>query len=517
MRKIIAILLAVLITVAPLSVGATDGKPNVIIEKLASMTPQMRAQYISMLRPFLTSDAGVLAGIDNVKSGMFEAMLGVEFAPNQEDMFVRAFRSFSCIEEDTGIRLKYADIFQNKIPAEITGETKSGVEKLVAAISNRFPLIEKIISEDGYTPEVVANMLKFFPEINQGALVVFDKGEFYVRDVNSSLRKEFDAVWEGFSDESGKSYTAYGIAEIVASVFNLVPASERLTVAKALENLEVCKISGDGTVPPTASARETEHYVVITQMAGIDANIFDGTVVIKTKTNLPKAVEVLVQSENPMIYRLTGSSELQPVKKSVPTENGILAVLDANEVYVIKTVPYPFADAEGWGKSYIAALNARGIINGKSETEFMPDSPITREEFIKLVVELFDLTDEGAKCEFTDVPKGAWYEKYVASAKAAGITDGIGDGKFGTGAHITRQDMAKIINTILISKGIELKGDGKKFADENSIADYAKSHVFAISGHIISGDDAGNFNPLKKATRQEAAKMVFGMLKLYIS
>ena len=514
MKKIIAILLAVIIAVMPIGAVATDGKPNAIIEMLANLTPQMRAQYIAMLRPFLTSDAGVMAGIDNLKSGMFESMLGITFTPEQEDGLIRVFKSFSCIKESTGIRLKYADIFQNKIPADIQDVTKSGTQKLINAMCLRFPLIEKIIKEDGYTPEIIANMLKIFPEINGSAVVMFEKGEFYAGNVNSEFEKEFDAVW---ADSSNMNITAYNIIEMTAGLFNTIEPQDRPLAAKALEDLGVCKIVGDGTVPPGASTNETDHYTVVTHIPGVAESVFESSVVIRTKQNIPETIDVLVQSDNPMIYELVGENVLEPVKKSVPTDTGIRAVVKADTVYVVKTAVYPFVDADGWGKSYIAALAARGIINGKSETEFMPDSPITREEFIKLVVELFDLTDKNAVCKFTDVPNGAWYEKYVASAHASGITDGIGDGKFGSGAPVTRQDMAKIINTILISKGIELKGDGKVFRDENSIADYAKSHVFAISGHIISGDDAGNFNPLKKATRQEAAKMVFGMLKLYIS
>jgi len=76
--------------------------------------------------------------------------------------------------------------------------------------------------------------------------------------------------------------------------------------------------------------------------------------------------------------------------------------------------------------------------------------------------------------------------------------------------------MAKMINSVLRAKGIELSGTAN-FKDAHQIADYAKEHVAAISGRIISGDDLGNFNPDKNATRQEAAKMVYAMLGLYIS
>lgn len=517
MKKIIALLLAVVMAMMPLCVTA-ENTENIFIEKLSSYSPEQRIQYIAMLRPFLTSDAGVEAGIDNVKSGLFEMMLDVSFTPEQEDMIIRTFKSMSCIKEDTGIRLKYADIFQNKVPAEISATTSYGIDKMIQVMGEKSPSVAKIIREDGYTAGVIANMMKIIPEVNKSALLEYKNGEFLVLDINSGFAAEFDAVWAGYKDAEGKTVTAYGFAYDIATLLNRVEPNDRMFTAKALKELGVCKISGDGMPKPGTTVSETEHYTVITSMSGVANSIFESSLVIRTKSNIPEAVEVLVDSDNPMIYRLVGAGVLNPVKYSIPTEDGILAQLLPDTVYVIKTHFYPFTDANGWGRDFIAALNARGIINGKSETEFMPDSPITREEFIKLVVELFGLLDQSAVCKFTDVPQGAWYEKYVASAHAAGITDGIGGGTFGTGAYISRQDMAKIINTILISKGIELPtGSVAGFKDDARIADYAKIHVYAISGHIISGDDLGKFNPNKNATRQEAAKMVYGMLKLYIS
>lgn len=193
--------------------------------------------------------------------------------------------------------------------------------------------------------------------------------------------------------------------------------------------------------------------------------------------------------------------------------------MKADGVYVVKSLSYPFADANGWGKSFIAALYNRGIINGKSETAFEPDASITREEFVKLVVELFDLNDTALKVDFKDVAEGAWYYSYVASAYENNIVSGIGENMFGTGQKIKRQDMAKIINTVLEANGIRAdKASSSVFKDYGTISDYAKDHVLAIYGlGIISGDDNGNFNPNQFATRQEAAKMVYGMLTAYVN
>ena len=60
-----------MIAATPMSV-ATRGTTNSFFEILAKYPQDQRTQYIALLRPFLTTDAGIAAGIDNVNSGMFE-------------------------------------------------------------------------------------------------------------------------------------------------------------------------------------------------------------------------------------------------------------------------------------------------------------------------------------------------------------------------------------------------------------------------------------------------------------
>lgn len=516
MKKIISFILAFMLAVIPMGVAAA-GATNSLFERLNQYTPAEREQYFAMLRPFLTSDAGVKAGIDNVGSGMFENMLGTTFTPQQKDTLVRVFKSFSCIDESTGIRLKYADIIQNKVPASVSPATTYGIDKMTKLLYDQSPAAKAVLEGDGYTAAVIANILKIIPEVNGGALMNFEKGIFTVGNLNWEFSNEFDAEWTGYVSENGKTVTAYELAAGMVNFLNWAQDGDRLFIAKSLQSIGVCKVVGEGTVPPTTTVRDNQYYTVLDSMSGVANSIFDSSLVIKTKENIPAVIDISVKSDNPMIYNLVGANILNGVKYSVPTPNGIRAALEPNKVYVIKTAPYPFIDAHGWGKSYIAALYARGIINGKSEAEFMPEAAITREEFVKLVVELFNLVDENAKTDFTDVSEGAWYYKYVASAQKEGIIGGVGDGRFGTGRYIKRQDMAKIINTMLKSRGIELsRGNTAGFKDDAAIAEYAKEHVYAISGHIISGDNLGNFNPNKNATRQEAAKMVYGMLDVYL-
>ena len=108
--------------------------------------------------------------------------------------------------------------------------------------------------------------------------------------------------------------------------------------------------------------------------------------------------------------------------------------------------------------------------------------------------------------EYSDVPDGAWYSEYIAKASANGVIYGS-DGMFFPNKNITRQDAALIIYRVLKLKNIETQV-GDTFADFEEISDYAKDAVAGMSGiGIISGYD-GNFMPNNNITRAEAATMI---------
>ena len=65
------------------------------------------------------------------------------------------------------------------------------------------------------------------------------------------------------------------------------------------------------------------------------------------------------------------------------------------------------------------------------------------------------------------------------------------------------------------SEKTELKGSRIMFNDADEIADYAKAAVeyFFVKG-ILKGDENGNFNPKKNATRAECAVMLARFLAM---
>ena len=169
-----------------------------------------------------------------------------------------------------------------------------------------------------------------------------------------------------------------------------------------------------------------------------------------------------------------------------------------------------------WAKEAIEALAQKGIISGKEDGSFCPGDSVKREEFIKMLVCGLGLYNPEAQTDFSDAEKGSWSYSYIASAQANNLTSGRGDGSFGVGENLTRQDLAVLFKKAAEIKGLTLgSGNSDNFADDAEISEYAKEAVYEMKqAGLISGMEDGSFQPKRTATRAEAAKILYGFLKL---
>jgi len=166
-----------------------------------------------------------------------------------------------------------------------------------------------------------------------------------------------------------------------------------------------------------------------------------------------------------------------------------------------------------WAKDAIIGLTEKGIVNGKALNRFAPDDIVTREEFVKMLVEAFAKDAEVKAVSFKDVDANSWYYEYVAKAVSAGLIMGHSDEVFGTGEPISRQDIAVTLYRAVYNAQDELEYE-LEFTDTDSIAYYAMNAVKTLSRDgIINGMGDNRFCPTENATRAQAAKMVYEILE----
>lgn len=82
-----------------------------------------------------------------------------------------------------------------------------------------------------------------------------------------------------------------------------------------------------------------------------------------------------------------------------------------------------------YGKALLWAVE-NGITTGMSSTEFAPDSPVTRGQFVTFLHRLAGSPETACGTIFRDTGLGKFYDNAVLWATRTGITTGIGDGKF---------------------------------------------------------------------------------------
>ncbi len=90
-------------------------------------------------------------------------------------------------------------------------------------------------------------------------------------------------------------------------------------------------------------------------------------------------------------------------------------------------------------KSAIEALSERGIIDGRTPDEFAPDASITRAEFAAVMIKGLGLPYTSADA-FADVGADDWYNLYVNTAYAYGIVNGVSETEFDPESEITRAE-----------------------------------------------------------------------------
>ncbi|WP_186667823.1 S8 family serine peptidase [Sporosarcina sp. BP05] len=179
--------------------------------------------------------------------------------------------------------------------------------------------------------------------------------------------------------------------------------------------------------------------------------------------------------------------------------------------------PPVFSDITNiFAKDEINKLAAKGIIQGKTETNFAPNAQITRAEFTVLLARALDLPLKEYAGTFSDVNTSKkWAYAAVEAAAHAGIVNGTTGGKFNPDAPIKREEIAA-----MVIRAIEYQDKTKltnldtpaNFKDHGSIGAFAIDSVYKANALGVILGNNGQFNPKNNATRAEAAVMLYRAL-----
>ncbi|MFA6550327.1 MAG: S-layer homology domain-containing protein, partial [Candidatus Gracilibacteria bacterium] len=141
-------------------------------------------------------------------------------------------------------------------------------------------------------------------------------------------------------------------------------------------------------------------------------------------------------------------------------------------------------------------LESYNIIRGYEDGTFKPENPVSRAEFLKIIVLSSGYAlNTTSSITFKDVPENAWYAPYVKKATSEGIIAGYKDGTFRPAQSINQAEALKMIGIAQKWKIISTSGEW-----------YLPYSNFAQQHYLI---DENVFNPSTPITRGLTAEIIY--------
>lgn len=172
--------------------------------------------------------------------------------------------------------------------------------------------------------------------------------------------------------------------------------------------------------------------------------------------------------------------------------------------------PFIDVDENDWFYDAVTYVYSEGMMDGVSDTQFAPNSNLTRGMVVTMLYRLEDEPRVTGFSGFDDVASGAWYADAVTWAAENGIVNGVSDAEFAPNDNITREQLAAILYRYAEYNDYDVSGrdDLSEFTDRSSISSYALDAMrWAVDEGLITGITDTTIEPQGTATRAQAATM----------
>ncbi|KRE69572.1 polysaccharide lyase family 8 super-sandwich domain-containing protein [Paenibacillus sp. Soil750] len=243
------------------------------------------------------------------------------------------------------------------------------------------------------------------------------------------------------------------------------------------------------------------------------------TLFITSKLNANRATAVRYDSETgkltyvPAVF-ITGSNGQTEVRMK---RNG-------TSIYTVVQGDKTFDDLVGhWSKADVDKLASKLILQGQSDSRFMPEASVTRAEFAAMLVRALGYQAKPVlQPTFNDVAPTDWFYDAVEAAVQAKLIEGITPETFMPNQPITREQMAVMIASAMKLAGKQVQIDAshntlKSFLDQSQISPWAKQPLTAaLQAGLINGRADNQIAPTSNSTRAEAA-VVLNRFLIYVN
>ena len=150
------------------------------------------------------------------------------------------------------------------------------------------------------------------------------------------------------------------------------------------------------------------------------------------------------------------------------------------------------------------------IVGGVGGGRFAPHAPCTRAQIVTMLYRAAGSPEPKGTAGFADIPAGAYYAKAVAWAAEQGIAAGVGGGRFDPHAPCTRAQAVTLLHRAAGAPDTEADAP---FADVPTTAYYKAPVAWATEAGITTGVGDGKFAPDATCTRAQIVTMLYRYFK----
>lgn len=184
-----------------------------------------------------------------------------------------------------------------------------------------------------------------------------------------------------------------------------------------------------------------------------------------------------------------------------------------------ETADFSDVPADAWYAEAVQYVYENGLMTGTSDTTFSPDLTTSRSMIATILWRMAGSPVVNYAMDFADVSADQWYAEAVRWASSEGIVGGYGNGSFGTGDPITREQFAVMLYRFAQKQGYDVSvGENTNilsYTDVSSVSEYAiPAMQWAVGSGVITGM-GDTLAPQGETTRAQAAMMLMRFSEQY--
>ncbi len=167
-----------------------------------------------------------------------------------------------------------------------------------------------------------------------------------------------------------------------------------------------------------------------------------------------------------------------------------------------------------WYRQDASEAGELGIVNGVRPFIFSADTLLTRAMTVAILARADGAQAEAEEVPFTDVPAQAWYANAAAWAKAEGIIEGVGKGRFAPENAVTREEFVTMLMRCAAAKGKTVSPSALPYSDSASVSSFAVDPMrCAQAAGLLGGYSDGTFRPQGTLTRAEGVTLLMRLVR----